>query len=378
MARIGIITFHHLPNYGAAMQAWGLQQCLRSLGHEPRFIDYQPAHHTTGGAPWWPTDAWRLKADLVIAAMHARALRQRLRGDGGKTARFQRFHAEHLQFGPTRYRSNGQLRRQPPEADAYICGSDQVWNASRQFGIDPAYFLDWAPAGTRRIAYAASFGRRSLPERFRARAAAMIGRLDAVSVRERSAVDEVRAMTGREPAWTPDPTLLVDHGYPEAVLPGRSEPYLFSYTLRSRELVADVERHLSEQAGLPVVSPDTLAAEGAGAPGPLEWLGYIKAADRVITNSYHGTLFSIIFRKPFVFVALGGQKADYNERARSLLERLALTDRMVFEYDCDQLDRIAGAAPDWQAVDANIRGWREQARRFLADAIASSPDPATA
>jgi hypothetical protein len=369
MAQIGIITYHFVPNYGAAMQAWALQKYLCSLGHDVFLIDYRPSHLTTGGMFHFPKDAWSRRANLVIAYQKAMALKQMVRGDGGKVARFNAFHQEYFNIHGPVYRTNRELRESPPAADVYICGSDQIWNASEQCGIDSSYFLDFAPKGVKRISYAASFGRPYVHPRFEEATAALIGEMDAISVREESAVELVQIMCGRDATWVPDPTLMVEGGYPEAIEPRREGEYIFSYTLRSRELVAQIEEKMAKGSGLDIVSPVTLAASGEGAPGPLEWLGYIKAAKYVITNSYHGTLFSLIFNKPFVFVGLSGTKAGFNERANSLLNRLGLQERMMNSFDEARLESILSTEIDWDSVGLEIDRWREQANSYLLNAI---------
>jgi hypothetical protein len=370
MAKIGIITYHHVSNYGAAMQVWALQKHLITLGHEVFIIDYRPSHLTTGGCFRLPTDAWSRRANLVIGYLKVMALRNRFFGDGGKSQRFKQFHQEFLNLASPVYETNSSLRKKPPEADAYICGSDQIWNASEQFGIDSSYFLDFAPDGIQRISYAASFGRPKVHPRFKSATADLIRSLDAISVRERSGVEIVKELSDRDAEWVPDPTLLVNDGYPEAILPtDQSKDYIFSYTLRSRELVEHVEQQMALSTGLKVVSPLTLAASGNGEPGPLEWLGYIKSAKVVITNSYHGTLFSIIFKKPFVFVGLSGAKAGFNERANSLLHGLGLKERMMDSYDDKRLPEIIGTEIDWDSVHQKIEKWRVSATHFLEASI---------
>ena len=370
MAKVGIITYHYVPNYGAAMQAWSLQKHLTNLGHEVFLVDYRPSHLTTGGWFRFPRDRWTCRANLVIAYQKVMALRKMLKGDGGKLSRFECFHREYFNLSDSCYRSNRQLRKNPPQADVYICGSDQIWNASEQFGIDSSYFLDFVPEGIPRVSYAASFGRPKVHPRFESTTAGLIRSMDAISVREQSGVGIVQEMSARDAEWVPDPTLLVNDGYPEAVIPtDQAGDYIFSYTLRSRELVSSIEQHLATSTGLEVISPATLAAAGHGEPGPLEWLGYIKSAKYVITNSYHGTLFSIIFKKPFVFVGLSGAKAGFNERANSLLHGLGLQDRMMDSYDEDRLQAIIQESVDWGRVHQQIEAWRLAATGFLETSI---------
>jgi hypothetical protein len=298
------------------------------------------------------------------------ALKQIILGDGGKRQRFETFHQECLNIATPLYRTNKALQQHPPEADAYICGSDQIWNASEQFGIDSSYFLDFAPRGIRRISYAASFGRPYVHPRFESATADLIRSMDTISVRELSGVAIVKELSDRDAEWVPDPTLLVDDGYPEAVLPtDQTENYIFSYTLRSRELVSSLERQLAVVTGLSVVSPITLAASGHGEPGPLEWLGYIKSAKVVITNSYHGTLFSIILKKPFIFVGLSGAKVGFNERVNSLLHGLGLQNRMMDSYDEERLHAIVAEDINWDDIEEILSQWRENGNAYLVQSL---------
>lgn len=369
MARVGILTYHYVPNYGAAMQAWALQKVLQRLGHDVFFIDYRPSHLTTGGKFHLPTEAWRRRANLVIAYQKAMALRSCFLGDGGKKAKFEAFHREHLVLGAECYQTRKQLLRNPPEADVYVCGSDQIWNASEQYGIDPTYFLDFAPSGVRKVAYAPSFGRPEIHPRFSEETLRLVKQFDAISVREESGVALLKDSCPLGATWVPDPTLLLGGDYPEAILPEQDQGYIFSYTLRSRETVSEVEREMSQRTSLPVISPATLKRDGKGVPGPLEWLGLIKAAKYVITNSYHGTLFSTIFRKPYVFVGLSGAKAGFNERAHSLLGRLGLSQRMLDDGNIERLPEIIDAAVDWERVSLEEDRWRQGSIEFLQDAI---------
>ncbi|QQS55448.1 MAG: polysaccharide pyruvyl transferase family protein [Candidatus Competibacteraceae bacterium] len=366
MKKIGIITYHFVTNYGAALQAWALQKFLQSLGHEVFIIDYRPSYLTSGGYFWWPVDAWHCHANLVIAYLKLMTLRQALLGDGGKTTNFAIFHERFLKTKKPIYHSLNELKRKPPEADIFICGSDQIWNASVQFGIDPAYFLDFVPSGIKKISYATSFGRSFIEERFKQETARLIARLDAIAIREQSGVEIVKNLTGKKAIWVPDPTLLVEDGYPEVERPlAVPSDYLFSYTLRSRELVAKVEKRVGQSQKLKIVSPEILKLTKIGAPGPLEWLGYIKAAKFVVTNSYHGTIFSIIFRKPFIFVGLSGHKADFNERALSLLDRLKLSAHVISDFNEEKIDAISKVIPDWDYIYSEVATWRKIARSFL-------------
>lgn len=370
MARVGIITYHFVDNYGAALQAWALQKFIVSLGHEAFIIDYRPSYLTTGGHFRLPVDIWSFRANLIVGYLKYLAIKRKLLGDGGKQDRFKLFHKNYLNIASPLYTTNQSLKDNIPQADVYICGSDQIWNASEQYGVDSSYFLDFVPKDKKRVSYAPSFGRAEVQARFKNTTLNLLREIDAISVRELSGVMTIKDLSGRDALWVPDPTLLLNEGYPEAVSPtDQNDHYIFSYTLRSRGLVSIVEQQLESTLGLEVVSPTSLAHTTKGVPGPLEWLGYIKSAKFVITNSYHGTLFSITFKKPFVFVGLLGSKAGFNERTNSLLRGLNLSDRMINVNDKASVESIVQTKIDWGLVDKKLSRWREIAKTYLVKEI---------
>ena len=142
MLNIGLLTFHFADNYGAVMQAYALQEYLRQQGHESEFIDYQPAHVENGGSFWLPTSKHRIKANIYIAYQKYTRWKSRILGDHGRSESFQKFRDENLIVATQRFKSLEELKSVGLPYSHLICGSDQIWNSSPQFGIDPAYFLD--------------------------------------------------------------------------------------------------------------------------------------------------------------------------------------------------------------------------------------------
>lgn len=365
---VRLLTFHAAPNYGAVLQAYALQRAVQGLGIAASFIDYRPAYLTSGGPFHWPVSRRALRANAVIAYQKLNCLKGWLTGSV-IDEEFETFVREHLVVEGPRYRSLRQLRAEPPSGGVYLCGSDQIWNAPAQFGLDPAFLLDFGTDETRRLAYAASFGRPFLDAHYHESFRHSASRLDGLAVRERSAVDLVRELTGREALWVPDPTLL-NTDYPEAQMPGERPPYLFAYVLRSKETALEVQRLVSRNMGLEIVTSVSShqrweALGEAVSPGPFAWMGYIRASRFSVTNSFHGLLFSIIFRRPFIFVGLGGEKAAFNERALSLLERLGLQDRLISSCDPARVEALCHEVIDWDRVHGEIAIWRAEALDYL-------------
>ncbi|MDR2373737.1 MAG: polysaccharide pyruvyl transferase family protein, partial [Bifidobacteriaceae bacterium] len=219
-----IINFHFAHNFGAVLQAVALRHQLESLGCSTQVIDYRPRAHAQVYAPL-PNPIisaiWRYRGAAAVgappttavhlAARHAaRALsewpqvnrrRRRLR-------QFRAYAREHLNLTQS-YRSLASLRRDPPDADIYIAGSDQIWNPGVTGGLDPAYFLCFGAENVIRAAYAVSCPSLDVG-RFRDDLRRLSCRLAPISLREKHSRLELSAALGREITVCPDPTLFVE------------------------------------------------------------------------------------------------------------------------------------------------------------------------
>lgn len=372
--KIRILTFHAAPNYGAVLQAYALQQYLRGLGHDASFIDYRPPYLTTGGSFWFPRSRWHLRANLVIAYQKLTHLRNQFGGMREQHRLFDEFINSRLVMEGRRYRSIEQLRRDPPEGDLYICGSDQIWNPSEQYGVDPACFLDFGDSGIPRISYAASFGRPVLPLRHHSEIARLLGRLDRISVRESSGAKLVGDFSGKMATVVPDPTLLIDWERELKDVHVKHSAYVFSYVLRSGDGVAEMQKEVMEHYGCELLQPYNPHQRwdngGTTVPlSPLEWVAYIGKARFVLTNSFHGTVFAILNRKPFVSLGLSGAKSGFSERVRHLLQSLGLEERMLRDGDRRKFRELLVREVDWNAVAPKMRRMVETGRGFLGEAI---------
>ena len=160
MIKVGIITYHFVANYGAAMQAWALQEYLSKNGYLPKIIDYQPDHIANGGNIFFPTRLDQIKVVAFILLLKIRAFLLLLsKYENRKKQKFFDFHSLYFFLTENKYKTIQSLNESKHDFDVFICGSDQIWNSSRQAGIDEAYFLNFVPKGAKKVSYAASFGR---------------------------------------------------------------------------------------------------------------------------------------------------------------------------------------------------------------------------
>jgi hypothetical protein len=271
-----------------------------------------------------------------------------------------------------RYSAFEDLTERPPLFDMYICGSDQVWNpyftSTGEGKLTLSYFLDFGDSKIKRIAYAVSFGCSEYPDELLKRIIPALSRFDGISVRENSGIEIVRQAGINDVSLVVDPTLLLQmQEYANLALPVSKAvmrgKYVFFYTLHSGQVfLKDLLTYLSEKLACSII--DTASPEYS-IIAIEQWLGLIQSASCVVTNSYHGMIFSLIFRIPFVIVLVEGEKAGMNDRIITLLKKVGLENRILNGFDKKKLDTILASHIDWSLVECRIEELRNNARKFF-------------
>lgn len=345
--KIGILTFHHSLNCGAALQAWALQTHLRKCGHDASIVNY--------GKIGWPRKYY-LRCDSLrrfIGSFYK-----------GFFTFFRTFAIEsyrrhlYLQFMREQMALGDAVKKDEINKSGYthlIVGSDQVWHPVINEG-DDAYFLADVPDGVKRISYAPSFGVDEFDQKLEQKMAGWLARFDALSVREPQGAGIVKRLCGRDAAVVCDPTLLLKRADYEVIerAPrfGVPQKYIAVYTVCGHPWAESAAIGLGKKMGLPVVHLPggqlarwylTGKAKRVTALGPAEWLWFIHHAEYVVTNSFHGTVFSLVYHRPFT-VALNGRASD--ARMLSLLDSVGLNDRVGYA------NRAVDGEIDWAEVDA--------------------------
>jgi hypothetical protein len=355
MKTVGIFTFHRALNSGAVLQAYSLQSAITGLGHSCTIVDYL---RRLDPDPYqfffFPRGRRSLRHDL-FALLH---LRDQLR----LRERFRRFLSARLVMTPISYGNPRDLRTRGPSFDACITGSDQVWNPNLLRGIHgKTFYLDAIPG--RRIAYAPSFGVSDLPLDSTGTVADLLNPFDFLSAREDAGCAIIRALTGRCVDVVVDPTLLhsSDQFDTLAVEPAQEEPYLLLYAMQRSDLTADLACAIGRLLSLPILAivPIHLrpgwfrfADRVIYDAGPAEFLGWMKHAAFVCTDSYHGLAFSLIYHKDFV----SAPHLSSDVPSRSLLQQAGLLSRRLTSTD-------DVAATISHPIDQGpVRAWLDQAR----------------
>ena len=300
-------------NYGSVLQCYALQKYLRDRGHNPEHLrDYRanPVYIIK-----------RLKNIRYCRDFRAKSCAMR---------QMQKFMKNNMDFSKRGYLSDSALKKHPPLVDCHIAGSDQIWHNDNLFR-----YLNYAQKDTVKLSYAASFGKSDISDAMKEKIKPYLRDFDGISVREKSAVDIISSM-GLKAQWVLDPTLLIDSdAYPCKECTSKNYFYCYFLNLSDKESVhfSDIKK-ISAGMGkeLKVTAPLNYMMFTENRPifpSVEEWLGLYKNAECVFTNTYHGLLFCIIFKKQFVFFSqTSGQKKE-NERFNSLLKLLSLEDRLV-------------------------------------------------
>lgn len=323
--KVKIITCNRANNYGARLQAYALWRYLTDQGHDAAVIDYCPPYlDFYVRLMYFPGINVKEWVKLVVRYPERRCKIK-------KFSRLEEFSNTMTTLTPERYTSIVQLKNNPPEADVYIAGSDQIWNTMFPNGLDPAFYLDFGNESTRRISYAASFATKSVASHHADFLRKQLGNLDAVSIREESGLRITGSLDiGADICC--DPAFLLSTAQWDKISDDTrtKDKYLFVYDFeRSRE-IKTVAKKIARIRGLKIFTvserPLPYADRDYSDCSPAMFLRLIKNADCVLSNSLHGTIFSIIYRRDFLVV----NRADgLNVRMADLMKRYGLEDRLV-------------------------------------------------
>lgn len=336
--KIGILTWLHNGNYGSVLQAYALQKALRHQGYQTENIDYAPSTVKKVENLIKNKNSLKLfleKWDAYCAKKVAGSPREL----SEKQKKFEDFRENYINI-TRRYSSPKEVATIDGEYDAYICGSDQIWSPVL---LNPVFYFDFLSDTERKIAYACSFGVSSIKGKKATKITNYLNRFDYISVRESSGCEIVKNLTGKVVPVMPDPTLLLQRTDWDKVSKYNLNlnKYIFCYFLSWNEDYWKYVENVSQQLGYQIVIvPSVKQTYQVDAKilkniGPEEWVGLVKNASYVITDSFHGTVFSIIYNKPFTVLKRfsDDNPRSQNSRIYTLLEHYNLTNRLGINTD---------------------------------------------
>lgn len=314
--KIKIITIHNIHNFGSVFQAYALNEYLKNCGYEVEIIDYNP-----------PYFRYKSFKTYLGQCLNLKAYMQRKK-------RFRKFVKENIPLTSINYLNYQGLKENPPDAELYIVGGDQLWNSYHSCGRDDAYKLSFVSGN--KISYGTSMGRTLFSKEELEELAKKLNDFKFVSVRERSSVDLLKSV-GVKASHVVDPVLLLTcKDYKNFLIkPYRKEKYLFVYLVSSSDLLNHTVRYISKKLNLKVVLYAGLSKKCEcdyllKNLGPEEILSYIVNAEFVLSASFHATLFSIMFHKQFATLL---PDLNTNERIEDLLNWTQLEERIVRNHN---------------------------------------------
>ncbi len=336
--KIATLAYQRHENVGAVLQCYALQKTITSYGHKCEVIDYvcDPADRIFG------YQSFKVKGIKKYITSCIGVI-SRL----PKKPAFISFRKNILET--TKKYDKRNISELDGVYDGYIVGSDNVWN-SKLTGLDGAYFFDFVTDDRKKASYAASMGLAAVPEDERDTFREGIKNFSYISLRERAAAEDIGKLLGRETFDTCDPTIFLTREEWDGLViePKIKRPYVLVYHMSPSASFVKFASDFAKSKGLPIVYVPFPYGFCKCSPkphiGPCEWLGYIKNASYVVTDSFHGCVFSSIYERNLII-----KVSQLGERIKNLTEKLGIQDRMVTDI------RQAIALPDMAFADVRER-----------------------
>ncbi len=350
--RVNIITKHSAYNFGAMLQAYALSEKVSELGADCSIIDLRQKKPA-------PVSSWLSPSGAIKNLAFYLHKKEILDG-------YQKFETFIKNYTKTeKYDSSWDLRKEIPDADVYISGSDQVWNP---LDINDAFYLRFVPKDKIRASYAASMGISYIPEGAKNIIKEYINDFDYISVRENTGKEMLSEITDKDINVNVDPVFLLDEDRWKSVgkKPDLNKPYILCYVLYRPVWLNGWLKKLHKKTGKQIVVVTTDAYRNIyhnkiiRNAGPFEFLGLLQNADFVVSTSFHGVALSIANKRPFY--------AAINENAPSrisdLLSLMKLEDRIISEKTDTVLCDL-----DYEEANKIIEAEREKSVNYLKQLI---------
>lgn len=391
------ITWITYNNYGTELQAYALQYFLTSIGIENRIIsDADFIKKVKSGnitSQFMPSV---IHSESAVAKLNRR-IKKYMRNPAQllrtvwsicESKRLERIHFAYIhsqklfqEFKSTYldidYEYNCKnIDSINTQYDAFICGSDQIWSVF-DVNFNGYFYLDFAKK--KKLSYASSLGTDDICEDKKQKIIEWLKDFDAVSVREHSTANILSTLTGKPVHWVCDPTLLLDNTFWEkqcGKIHVSDNKYILCYFLSNKSWYFDYAESFSKFAGLKLVlipSCEEYTKNRAcykKGVGPCEFIALIKNASFVLTDSYHGSIFSLLFEKNFLCFKRFDDNAENNQNIRifSLFEKLDILKNIIYEKEFDKDDI---ALINYINVNIRLKEFREESKKYLIDALLS-------
>lgn len=370
--RLGGLTWWR-NNYGSILQAYALQQELNSMPNISYEIINQYGKKIVSLDNLLDkirTLGFRKTTQRIVWKFGMKKLRNR-------SINIQKFIDERLKISSKQYTEKN-IAEANSEYDGFVCGSDQIWNPTLA-GLDSMYWLGFSNEGKLRFSYAPSIGVNDVSDDEARMIQENLNRFDAVSCREESGTQLLNRIVGKQVCETVlDPTLLVDRKiWDQMSVDYKSEPYIFVYMLRGTKKQRKLVELFAESVKMKIVTMPFMEAEypvwydfkfgdkKIWDAAPDEFISLIRNATYVFTDSFHSSVFSILYHIPFFNFPKKG-KAQMS-RIVGLQNLLQIDSRMVNSED--DINRVVHEEIDWEMVDVILANARKQSKEYIRNVL---------
>lgn len=365
MKKVGILTFHGAHNYGSVLQSYASVMTLRKLGYAPEIINLRNQAQL---------DAYRIfhKGESIVKRLFKFLIYTQHRS---RSRKFEYFINNVLPISEKEYRRGTELEVEKLGYDIYYTGSDQVWNPACQ-DFEPAYYLDFVKHKFPTVSYAPSLGKGKFEPDGEALIKELLKNVDYLSCREETGAKLIERLSGRETEQVCDPVLLpsTEEWSKFASIPERKKPYILVYFLENNHGDKTNLSLLKEKTGYDVVLLNDYLREYLNPKvklkidaSPQEFLGLIKNAEFIYTNSFHATAFSVVFNKQFYTAIANTESVANNNDSRKIdfLKSVGLEDRLVKNISDIDFD----VQIDYQTANQKLDKLRERSLSYLKNAL---------
>lgn len=317
--KIGILTWTRYWNYGTLLQAYAIYTAVRERCADTYLIDYAPSSKSKLYNQIRYLNSLSLYFGKIRSTLYDKFIADQS-SLVSKREKMRHFIESNTVMTGTAFTPE-ELKNVTAGFDTLICGSDQIWTP---VSFHPEYYLSFAPDSVRKIAYAPSFGVNRISGGKKRMIARLLRRFDSLSVREEQGREIVRQLTGQDVFVAADPVLLLprEHWESVAVKPQMTRPYVFCYILESDKVYPIAEKYAGEN-GLNILMINESRIETGAVPdeiitdaSPEEFVGLIMSAEYVVTDSYHGLLFSLLFHKPVRIIRRFSDSSGFSQNSR--------------------------------------------------------------
>lgn len=369
--KAGIVTFNSAHNYGAVLQTYALQEYIKSKKIDVEVINYRLKEIDK------VYKIYKYKRTKCILRNRFRLIKKFIKVNLKEKWKIEKknnfeYFINNVLNTTKPYKTLKEIQRDFLDYDILIAGSDQIWNTELTKGFKPAYFLEFGKKDARKISYAASIGTDEIPQEYYELYKRYINNFDFISVRETNMIDMFGKLTNKKIKKVIDPTLLHTKKMYDKLKKDtkyKGQDYIYVHYIGKDNRVYEIADKLSIELGLPIVHNRDIDIKfdnelgGRYNESPEEFLSVIENAKYIVSNSFHATVFSIIFNKDFITIP--HQKRP--GRMKELLESLGLANHLI--EDVRLMPELKTLKIDYKKVNETLDEMRKESHKFLDEAL---------